>query len=242
MKIKQNSSPRGATVQITFAVTFISLFVALLTIAAASARNQIQQKPTGPDNIVAQGLRYPVVIDPSWTATGSMGTARANHTATLLPSGKVLVAGGFNLSGVLSSAELCDPAAGTWTATGSLGTARQNHSATLLPSGKVLVVGGYNGSSGYLNSAELYDAAAETWTATGSMAFPRSAHTATLLATGKVLVAGEALVPRAALNYMIRRPGCGRRPAVLPTHATFTRRRCCPQARCWWLGDLTVLA
>ncbi len=60
----------------------------------------------------------------TWTATGSLGTARDRHTATLLPSGKVLVAGGDNGAGVLSSAELYDPASGTWTATGSLGTAR----------------------------------------------------------------------------------------------------------------------
>ena len=60
----------------------------------------------------------------TWTATGSLGTARYRHTATLLPSGKVLVAGGNDASAYLSSAELYDPATGTWTATGSLGTAR----------------------------------------------------------------------------------------------------------------------
>ena len=80
----------------------------------------------------------------TWTATGSLATARSAHTATLLPNGKVLVAGGYNGSGSLASAELYDPASGTWTATGSLATARIAHTATLLPNGKVLVAGGYN--------------------------------------------------------------------------------------------------
>ena len=60
----------------------------------------------------------------TWTATGSLATARYRHTATLLPNGKVLVAGGYNSTcGYLASAELYDPATGTWTATGSLATA-----------------------------------------------------------------------------------------------------------------------
>jgi len=84
----------------------------------------------------------------SWSSAGNLGTARYAHTATLLPSGKVLVAGGFNLS----SAELFDSAAGSWSSTGNLGTARYAHTATLLPSGKVLVAGGL-GSSSYLSSA-----------------------------------------------------------------------------------------
>src|SRR5213078_4533407 len=121
------------------------------------------------------------------TATGSLGAGRYRHTATLLPSGKVLVAGGSNGSD-LSSAELYDPASGTWTATGSLGTARDAHTATLLPNGEVLVAGGYTGSA--LSSAELYDPASGTWTATGSLGTARDAHTATLLPNGKVLVAG----------------------------------------------------
>ena len=89
----------------------------------------------------------------TWTATGSLGTAR--HTATLLPTGKVLVAGGSNSSGFLASAELYDPASGTWSVTGSLGAARQGHTATLLPNGNVLVAGGVN-DTGALASAELY--------------------------------------------------------------------------------------
>ncbi len=142
-----------------------------------------------------------------------------HHTATLLPNGKVLVAGGMTVTlHYLASAELYDPASGTWTATGSLATARYCHTATLLPNGKVLVAGGDHNvrrtsrarnstirragpgrppaaspphaiitrrhccptarcSSqavyGSLASAELYDPASGTWTATGSLATAR---------------------------------------------------------------------
>ena len=82
----------------------------------------------------------------SWSSTGSLNTARYDHTATLLPNGKVLVAGGLGLHGYLSSAELYDPATGSWSSTSNLGTARYVHTATLLPNGKVLVAGGGNGS------------------------------------------------------------------------------------------------
>ena len=50
----------------------------------------------------------------TWTATGSLNTARYYHTATLLQNGMVLVAGGAGLGGI-ASAELYDPASGTWT-------------------------------------------------------------------------------------------------------------------------------
>lgn len=129
---------------------------------------------------------------PSLAATGSLATGRSQHTATLLPNGKVLVAGGLDGSQqILQSAEIYDPIAGTWSPTGGLITARYDHTATLLANGKVMVTGGGgNGSSFYLDSAEIYDPATGTWTATGGFANRRDGHTATLLHDGRVLVAG----------------------------------------------------
>src|SRR5687767_121732 len=73
----------------------------------------------------------------SWMATASMETDRRAHTATVLPNGKVLVAGGLGGSfTILSSAEVFDPVTETWSGTGSMNTARQVHTATLLPNGK----------------------------------------------------------------------------------------------------------
>ncbi|HEX8441022.1 Kelch repeat-containing protein, partial [Archangium sp.] len=121
----------------------------------------------------------------TWTATGSMLSPHRYHTATRLPSGKVLVAGGDG-----NTAELYDPATGTWTVTGAMNTSRQYHTATLLPSGKVLVAGGTTSTGASPATEELYDPATGTWTPTGAMASTHSSHTATLLPSGKVLVAG----------------------------------------------------
>ena len=128
----------------------------------------------------------------TWTATGSLAEPRTGHTATLLPNGKVLVAGGYGESGLLASAELYDPESETWTQTGSLATARDNHTATLLgdTDGKVLVAGGYGQETGFLASAELYDPTTERWSTTASLAVGRVNHTATLMLGGDVLIAG----------------------------------------------------
>jgi WD40 repeat protein len=148
----------------------------------------IHAESTGSD-----ALLFDTAVSDTWRYTGFMSEARANHTATLLPSGKVLVAGGSNNNyATLYSAEIYDPATGKWSSTGSLKTARCGHSATLLPSGQVLVAGlGFNDPY----SAELYDPATGTWSYTGSMNAKRIGHTATLLSNGKVLVVGGADSP-----------------------------------------------
>ena len=130
------------------------------------------------------------IVTGVWSPTGSLSALRAYHTATLLPNGRVLVAGGQSGSGITATAELYDPIAGTWSPTGSLSTARAYHRATLLPNGNVLVTGGYNNAYAPISASELYDPVAGTWASTGSLATARVYHTATLLANGKVLVAG----------------------------------------------------
>jgi hypothetical protein len=136
----------------------------------------------------------------TFSPTGSMTTARDGHTATLLPNGKVLIAGGGpRLGGVgysVASAEIYDPATGSFTATGAMIVERTAHTATLLNNGRVLIAGGLRRVVGstlseysYPRGAELYDPETGTFSATGDMS-SGWADTATLLPNGKVLVAG----------------------------------------------------
>ena len=141
--------------------------------------------------IAACGGSYHVPTVPTyeiWTSTGSLTTARASHTATLLTDGDVLVAGGEGPE-PLASAELYDPHTGIWTPTGYMHSARDDTPATLLSNGMVLVAGGRTALT-VLVAAELYDPATGMWTATGTMHEPREEPSATRLLDGRVLVAG----------------------------------------------------
>jgi hypothetical protein len=99
---------------------------------------------------------------PTWRYVGSMAFARMFINATVLPDGKVFVAGGtssdFNdNSKAVFPAELWDPATGEWTVLASLAEPRLYHSTSLLlPDGRVFVAGGgeppaENGGSNHIN-------------------------------------------------------------------------------------------
>jgi len=133
----------------------------------------------------------------TFVTNNPLQVARWNQTATLLPNGLVLVAGGEtanvypdNPMRGTNSAELYDPVSGSSALTGSMNSARFANTATLLTNGLVLAVGGRNDGGSIINSAELYDSIDGTWTSTGSLQTERSSFTATLLPSGLVLVAG----------------------------------------------------
>ena len=122
-----------------------------------------------------------------------MNVERAAHTATLLPDGRVLIAGGFREEGTsevaIASAEIFDPSTNRFINTNNMKEPRDGHTATLLPNGQVLLVGGWN-QSGRTSTAELYDPQTGKFEYTGSMMAPRQGMTATLLKNGQVLIAG----------------------------------------------------
>jgi hypothetical protein len=159
-------------------------------------------------------------VNGSWTVVNPMSVPRAYHTATLLPSGMVLIAGGVADSSnavALPSAELFDPITAIWTQTSPMNDGHLGHTATLLqPSGVeqsdfvVLIAGGFGTSGDIFTAAELYKPpppvarqpmaaiSAGSWVRARSMNVARMFHTATALPAaggplgrdGQVLVTG----------------------------------------------------
>ncbi|MFI8962633.1 Kelch repeat-containing protein [Streptomyces sp. NPDC053493] len=155
-----------------------------------------------PGPVPATGLGSCEVYDPAtgaWTPTGALREPRFSHSATLLPDGRVLVAGGAAVRSpdshrTLRTAEAYDPASGTWTTVRPMTDARFGHPAVRLGDGRVLLAGGIlavgRGSYAALALCELYDPAADRWTPAAGLATARKSHQATLLLDGGVLVTG----------------------------------------------------
>jgi hypothetical protein len=150
------------------------------------------------------------LYDPATRAfafTGSMNVPRWGHSATLLPDGKVLMAGGYNFAGGahanLDTAELYDPSTGQFTLLASkMSSPRRQHTATAFADStskgmKVLIAGGIASGGaaasdvwGVTNKADLYDAATGTFAPTGNLLAGRGTHRATPVGATKILVAG----------------------------------------------------
>ena len=117
--------------------------------------------PSGPG---ARGHPHAALYDPAtgvWTAASDLLIGRLGHTATLLASGQVLVAGGRFHGGIESEAfaetELYDPATAAWTPAADMVRGRSQHLAVTLADGRVLVLGGYGEDGNPTASAEIFD-------------------------------------------------------------------------------------
>ncbi len=158
--------------------------------------------PTGTGDNAQPVVNTAEIYNPNantWTPTGSMNVRRALATATLLPNGQVLVAGGrwcpdappatCNFTFRSDTAELYDPATGTWTPTGSMTQARHTTGSVLLQDGRVIVPAGFT-NNGNGNNADTYNAGTGTWTATSNLNVARARQGAMLLQDGRVMVVG----------------------------------------------------
>src|SRR5208282_5226685 len=131
------------------------------------------------------------------TTQTNLNTSRYQHSATILNTGQILVAGGVNCPTpgsctYLSSAELYSPATSAFNYTGGPMATARSAPAVLLNNGNVLVAGGYacdnSGNCSSLISAEIFDSVAGTFSSAGTMTVARSGQTMTVLGNGTVLI------------------------------------------------------
>ena len=192
----------GKNQDVAAAATWSSTVTSVATITSTGLLTGVAQGQTSISATFASlNNSTALTIGPSpFIPVGGPLTERTLYTATRLPDGRVLIAGGENSSGnVLGSAEIYDPATQTFTATGRMTTPRAEHTATLLPNGQVLIAGGVYFDTNFNNfttlaSAELYDPSTGVFTATSlPMNQGRDSHTATLLNNGTVVIVGGIL-------------------------------------------------
>lgn len=121
----------------------------------------------------------------AWAFGPAMTLGREGHSASLLPDGRILVAGGWT-----ASTEVLDAALTTWTPGPPMQHPRWRHIAVSLLDGDVLVIGGGSPFEAPLLTTERFDYQTGAWVSAGAISATRSDATATRLADGRVLLVG----------------------------------------------------
>ena len=134
------------------------------------------------------------VYDPdrdTFEPVADLGTARADHSATLLPDGRVVVVGGFGVDGAaLATTEYFDPATRTFRQGPRMLGPRAAHVAVLV--GHDLVLVGGTEQTHAIAGTEVLDVDAGRWAVGPDLATPRVKLGAVAVGAGQVFVVGGA--------------------------------------------------
>jgi N-acetylneuraminic acid mutarotase len=111
----------------------------------------------GGQNVAVASAEIYDPVNDLWTTAAAPQAMRGRHTATLLPSGEVLIAGGEHNGEPLDSVEVFDSTTGAWKTVSRMAVKRTQHIAALLPDDTVLVAGGISDGNRDVRGAELLD-------------------------------------------------------------------------------------
>ena len=145
---------------------------------------------------VARYLSSAEIFDPKtngFTALGVSSSSRRYAPAmATLPDGRVLIAGGYDGTDDITSAEVYNPSSGTFSSVGSLGTSREEAAAALLPDGRVLVMGGYSdaATTHTLNTTEIFDPTTNSFSPGPMLPYATYGPAAATISGGRTLIAG----------------------------------------------------
>ena len=160
--------------------------------------------------LVAAILGLAALTGGGFGPVGDMRVPRAAHTATALPDGRVLLAGGcidHGCESATATTELFDPATQRFEPGPALRRQRVGHVAVPLRDGAVLVVGGWSGANLAVAAERLVDGA---FVPAGRLGSPRGGLTATVLRDGRVLVVGGTDGSRTLATAELYEPRFGR--------------------------------
>jgi len=159
------------------------------TVLVTGGEKTLEQSGTSSIEVLASSELYDPASN-SWSSAAALGEPREYHTATLMPNGQVLVAGGMDMYYSSRTTELYDPDLKAWKGAGAMNSRRDFHTATLLSDGKLLVTGGQIDFA----VVEAYDPESDLW-APRTQPHETLEGPATLLRDGRVMALGHIYDP-----------------------------------------------
>jgi hypothetical protein len=145
----------------------------------------------------------------TFSTVGSMSVPRQNHTASLLPNGRVLIVGGNSGGASLSSSEFFDPSTNSFSSSASMTIGRIGHMASEIFNGNILIVGGsqlVGGQGDGTNVVEILNTNNISFSRTNNLATGRSSLSSVnhifSIKDSRILILGSGSVASSEIYYI----------------------------------------